>query len=410
MWPLPIGGKCNKSKKGLAPGDLGSHNREMVMHTPSLLLVNIAVTATFCISVGAVASRSRHDGLLYWAWALAAHALAYSLVSLRGQISDVVSIVVANGLLSVTFALFAEGLCQFQQRRVSHRLIWSPVVVLVVAYSFMLPYPEARVALSALIFTVQVTGILLHLFQKRRDTIGRGQYFVASGFVLVVLIFVFRAASMLSLQVDMALITDSNQVQAGTFLLSTISIVLIGLGLVLMTKELADERNRILALQDELTGLSNRRFIAETLTQHLAQAQRSQRALTLLMIDIDFFKRINDTFGHLSGDRALRGLADCIRGRLRAQDMAGRWGGEEFLVVLPDTDAQGAATLAEQLRQTVEQSRFESLDGRPMAFTISIGLHTLRTSGAEAVDDMIAAADQAMYQAKENGRNQVVQL
>jgi len=179
---------------------------------------------------------------------------------------------------------------------------------------------------------------------------------------------------------------------------------------VVMTKERADSQNLDMALHDALTGLSNRRLIVETLTQNLAQAQRSGRALTLLMIDIDFFKRVNDTFGHQSGDRALRGLADCIRGRLRAQDMAGRWGGEEFLVVLPDTDVQGGLMLAEQLRRTVEQARFEATDGRTMQFTISIGLHTLQAAAAESIDDMVAAADKAMYLAKQNGRNRVESL
>ncbi len=383
----------------------------MLVHTPTLLLVNILVTATLSICLGSVASRSRRDGLAFWAAALAAHVLAYILLGLRGQISDAVSIVVANGLLAVTFALFAEGLCQFHQRRVPRWLIWSPVPVLMVAFSFMLSEPaKSRILLSSPLFALQCVLLLVLAVQERRTPPSRGHYFVVTGFVLVILMFALRLAGTWPEKVDIRSIMDSNQVQASTFLLTTIAIVLVSLGLVLMTKERADERNRTLALQDELTGLSNRRYIQETLAQHLAQAQRSNRALTLLMIDIDFFKRINDTFGHLSGDKALRELADCIRGRLRAQDMAGRWGGEEFLVVLPDTDADGAAILAEQLRQTVEQSHFEATDGRPMQFTISIGLHTRRISPAEGVDDMVGTADRAMYLAKQKGRNRVEPL
>lgn len=383
----------------------------MLVHTPTLLLVNILVTATLSICLGAVVNRSRRDGLAFWAAALAAHVLAYILLGLRGQISDVLSIVVANGLLAVTFALFAEGLCQFQQRRVPRWLIWSPVPVLMLAFSFMLSEPaKSRIVLSSPLFALQCVLLLVLAVQDRSAPQGRGRYFMMAGFALVILMFALRLAGTLPQSVDIQSIMDSNQVQATTFLLSTIAIVLISLGLVLMSKERADERNRTLALQDELTGLSNRRYIQETLTQQLALAQRGDRALTLLMIDIDFFKHINDTFGHLSGDKALRALADCIRGRLRAQDMAGRWGGEEFLVVLPDTDVHGAAILAEQLRQTVEQTRFESADGRPMQFTISIGLHARRLSPAEGVDDMVDTADRAMYLAKQKGRNRVEQL
>jgi len=374
------------------------------------MLVNIAVTATLGLSLAAVASQARRDGLSLWAWAMATHTLSYTLFSLRGQISDVVSIVVGTGLLSATIALFTEGLCQFQQRRPLRWLIWSPAVLLAVTMSFHMQDAQVRVVVSALVLLAQCVAILVLLIQKRHDTVGRGQYFEMVGFAILILIFVFRIVGAFATETDLSSITASNQMQTGTFLLSTIALVLICLGLVVMTKERTDAQNLDLALHDALTGLSNRRLIEETLTQHLAQTQRSGRPLTLLMIDIDYFKRVNDTFGHLSGDLALRGLANCIRGRLRAQDMAGRWGGEEFLVILPDTDAEGATVLAEQLRQTVEQTHFESTDGRPMQFTISIGLHTRPVSPAEGVDDLVGTADRAMYLAKQKGRNRVEQL
>lgn len=383
----------------------------MPLHTPTLLLVNIAVAATLGSCLGAVANRQRRDGMVYWAWALAAQAVAYSLYSLRGQSHPAFSVVLANGLLAATFALFTEGLGQFQQRHLSRWLIWSPVVALTVTFSFLLPYPRVRVVLSAATFVLQCAGALWLLFRRRHDTVGRGQYFVASGYVFLLVVLLMRIAATLLFPADVTLITNSNLVQSGTFFASTVSIVLISLGLVLMTKERADEHNRILALQDELTGLNNRRSFEAAMCRQLAQAQRSNRDLSVLMIDIDRFKLVNDTFGHLSGDRALRGLADCIRGRLRAQDLAGRWGGEEFLVVLPDTDAEGAAVLAEQLRQAVERTRFEALDGRPMQFTISVGLHALRSSsGQPTVDNLIGMADQAMYLAKQKGRNRVERI
>lgn len=282
------------------------------------MLVNIAITATLGLCLAAVSSRTRRDGLALWAWAMATHTLSYTLLSLRGQISDVVSMVVGTGLLSATIALFTEGLYQFQQRRPMRWLAWSPVVLLVVAMGFLMQDPKARVVLSALILLVQSVVILVLLIQKHQDTVGRGQYFEMAGFAILVLIFVFRIFGAFATSTDLSSLTASNQMQTGTFLLSTIALVLICLGLVVMTKERADSQNLDMALHDALTGLSNRRLIVETLTQNLAQAQRSGRALTLLMIDIDFFKRVNDTFGHQSGDRALRGLADCVPRTWRA--------------------------------------------------------------------------------------------
>jgi diguanylate cyclase (GGDEF)-like protein len=179
-------------------------------------------------------------------------------------------------------------------------------------------------------------------------------------------------------------------------------------GVVLMTNERADERNRLLAMQDELTGLSNRRFIMEALALQLAQARRNSKPVSVLMIDVDYFKSINDTYGHLSGDRVLRNLATSLRSRLRAQDMAGRWGGEEFLVVLPDTDAAGATILAGNLRAEVEDARWSAQDGRSIPLTLSIGVHTC-DSATEELDTVISAADQALYRAKQAGRNRVEQ-
>jgi len=186
--------------------------------------------------------------------------------------------------------------------------------------------------------------------------------------------------------------------------------MLISLGLVLMTKERADARNLSLALEDELTGLSNRRSILEQLTRHLAQAKRANRPLALLILDIDYFKRINDEHGHLSGDKVLRDVVDCLQSRLRTQDVLGRWGGEEFIAILPDTDETGAAALAEQLRVAVERMRFSAVDGQGIVLTLSIGVHALRTGHEDECDDMIGAADRALYRAKDKGRNRVERL
>lgn len=381
----------------------------MHFHTPTLFMVNIAVTTTLSLCLGAVAQRARRDGLPFWAWALASHSLVFILYSLRGQVSDLASIVLANTLLAATFALFAEGLYLFQQRPARRWLIWSPVALMAVAFWLLLDQPKARIVTNALILSAQCLWMVRLLAEKRQVTVGRGQYFVATGLLLVALALLHRAFMTMFGQQDMSAILSSNHVQAITFLTSTITIILISLGLVLMTKERADARNLTLAMQDELTGLSNRRSILELLTQQMGRAQRQGHALALLMIDIDYFKRINDTFGHLSGDKALRELTNCIRARLRVQDMAGRLGGEEFLVILPDTEARGAHQLAEQLRQTVAQTRFESVDGTTMPLTISIGIHERVPSTRESCDDLISAADQALYLAKQNGRNRVEQ-
>ena len=380
------------------------------MHTPTLLLVNILMTAALAICLGVVADRTRPDGLRYWALAMATHSVAYGLFGLRGQVDDWLSVVLANGLLATHLALIAAGLYQFQLRPIPRGWIWSPVLLMLVSFSQLLDNIHARIVLSSLVFSSQCVWIMWLVLSRRHKTPGRGQYFVVAGYVISISVLLARALAVGGGVTQILRITDSNLIQASTFLMATLSAMLISLGLVLMTKERADARNLSLALEDELTGLSNRRSILEQLTRHLAQAKRARRPLALLILDIDYFKRINDEHGHLSGDKVLRDVVDCLQSRLRAQDVLGRWGGEEFIAILPDTDETGAAALAEQLRVAVERMRFSAVDGQGIVLTLSIGVHALRTGHEDECDDMIGAADRALYRAKDKGRNRVERL
>lgn len=165
---------------------------------------------------------------------------------------------------------------------------------------------------------------------------------------------------------------------------------------------------RELSVRDELTGLYNRRYGQETLTRELMRARRFQRDLGVLMIDIDHFKKFNDRYGHPMGDLMLKEFANLLEASVRDVDLVTRWGGEEFLLILPNTDLSGANTAAEKIRRNVKQHRFESLQA-PQAslFTVSIGVAAFPEieSGIEA---LIEGADKALYAAKTAGRNRVM--
>ncbi len=378
------------------------------LHTPTLLLVILVVSFTLSATLASVARRFKRDGMLYWAWGFVLHTLTYVLFVLRGQVSDLVSVVLANTLLAVSFALISEGVQQFLQVRWSRWLVWAPVPLVAVSFFALLGHAQTRIILSGLIIAWQCALIAWQLGSHRDKVVGRGAYFVIGSFLTISAAFLLRTVGALSGEVSIGSITTSNPLQSATFLFVSVALMMVCQGVVLMTNERADERNRLLAMQDELTGLSNRRFITEALVMQLAQARRNGKPVSVLMIDVDHFKAINDTYGHLSGDRVLRNLATSLRSRLRAQDMAGRWGGEEFLVVLPDTDATGAAILAGNLRAEVEDARWSAQDGRSIPLTLSIGVHTC-DSAAEELDTVISAADQALYRAKQAGRNRVEQ-
>jgi len=190
------------------------------------------------------------------------------------------------------------------------------------------------------------------------------------------------------------------------------SLAVAGLLIIMMGLRLVRSRTQLAALNadlerlarvDPLTGLRNRRDIEETLLGALSAARRHQSGLAVLLIDIDHFKRINDTQGHQAGDAVLTSTGQTIEMALRTEDSVGRWGGEEFLAVLPHTDAEGAMIIAERLRAHVARSEPAGGDPR-MAVTATIGVAMWASGG---MDDLISRADHALYAGKTAGRNHV---
>jgi two-component system cell cycle response regulator len=159
-----------------------------------------------------------------------------------------------------------------------------------------------------------------------------------------------------------------------------------------------------MTVTDGLTDLANRKQLDLVLAEEIPRSRRHNRPLSLLMIDIDHFKTINDTHGHLTGDSVLRGLAGILQRRLRPNDRLGRYGGEEFCVILPETSLHNAAKFGEELRALVEAHAFVAED-KNIRVTISVGVGTLQDDMALA--DLYKSADEMLYRAKRTGRNRV---
>jgi two-component system cell cycle response regulator len=159
-----------------------------------------------------------------------------------------------------------------------------------------------------------------------------------------------------------------------------------------------------MAVSDGLTNLANRKHLDSLLAEEVQRAHRHGRELSVLMVDIDHFKTINDVHGHLAGDRVIAGLAHLLRQRLRADDKLGRYGGEEFCAILPETSLENAAAIAETLRTMVATHPFP-VDSKRLTVTVSIGAAALKPKMQSA--DLYRLADQMLYRAKNQGRNQV---
>lgn len=174
----------------------------------------------------------------------------------------------------------------------------------------------------------------------------------------------------------------------------------------LQTAQSDRERYHRLATTDPLTGCLNRRALIERLENELDRVRRYGLALSLLMIDLDRFKDVNDRYGHLVGDSVLRQIGDVLRHEVRSVDTVARYGGEEFVVVLPETGREGAITFAERIRVRIAGHNFSETE-EPLRVTVSIGSASITSREAATPESLIALGDAAMYRAKNGGRNQV---
>lgn len=173
--------------------------------------------------------------------------------------------------------------------------------------------------------------------------------------------------------------------------------------------EEANKELKQLCVLDGLTGIANRRFFDQMLKKEWGRCWREKKALSFLILDVDFFKRYNDIYGHPQGDLCLKRIAKAIQAKcFRSGDVVARYGGEEFTCLLPNTDEKGAKYVAETLRQEIEKLQIVHEGSDVSAYiTVSVGVATQTPASQDAIKEMIMRADSALYQAKGNGRNQV---
>jgi len=176
-----------------------------------------------------------------------------------------------------------------------------------------------------------------------------------------------------------------------------------------LTNKINDAQTRIeeMAILDVLTGLFNRRHVMERFSEEMKRARRLGKDLGCIMIDIDNFKAINDTYGHLVGDKTLREVSEVLKRSVRTYDITGRYGGEEFLIILPDTDFRETGIFAERIRTAIQTHPVGESEATPaIPVTISLGITSL-TDTDISIDNMIKRADDGLYKAKKEGRDRV---
>lgn len=381
---------------------------------PRTLLFSLILTYTLTVlsllvaALGGSSGRKR-DGMRKWAAAMFLETLTWTLIAARGGIPDAFSIILANGLKATSHALILAAIYEFQQRRGPQWPYYlAPIALSLVMAAILVDDIGGRFIWGGLIFGFQMVLIGHALLSDQETRAGRAWRLLFGGVAMIMLVLGLRAVAALSGHGEFAQPQNSttlHPVQLISFIAIMATALLGSIGFVLMIKERTDREIMHLAMTDILTQVPNRRALM-AYAEH-AMARRSGSPLALLMIDVDHFKRINDTHGHLVGDEVLRKIATRLARRLRGHDLLGRYGGEEFCVIAPDTDTEGALALAESLRESIASLPFATEKGG-LSITISIGVSHCPPSVIRDLMEVLAEADSALYTAKRSGRNKVV--
>lgn len=354
----------------------------------------------------AFAGRFR-DGLAKWTTSLWVQALAWLLFAGRGHIPDVLSIAVANGLLAFVWSLQFAAIIEFRRRPVARWLLWVPVAATFLIFLALMDDRQLRLAASGLLYGAANMLIVISVLRGRPRHILRARWLLAGCYAIASVTLILRGvvAWMGPEEFETALTASSYH---GFLYLGTYALIVAGsFAFLLMHKERSDEETSRLATTDPLTGVFNRRTFIELAEQELARSRRAGTSLALMMLDLDHFKTVNDTYGHLTGDEVLVSFTRLIKDCVRRGDLVVRYGGEEFCVLLPATTLSAATALAERIRATCAA---QELTAKAFKVTVSIGLTAYVGTTDATLGDILASADEALYEAKEEGRNRVIAL
>ena len=368
----------------------------------TMMLVNLLLLA-----VWPALPEMIRPSLRWWLAGTLLHPLSLILLALRGQVPDALSIVGGNTALALSLTCSAIALRNFYgvpERR--ERLYVITVLVLLTAMYFSLIEPSLhwRVVLISAGLAVLNGSCARAIFRRGGP---RGRIARATGvvFALGTAMLAYRALY----ELFGAPLPDHfsrTPMQVLSFGFGGVLPVLSTVGFVLMCTERSQEELARVARLDYLTGLFNRRAIEDLARRTIAAARRHGMPMAILIADVDHFKRINDAFGHSVGDVALVEAVRRLRESLRTEDLPGRLGGEEFVALLPNTDAASALAAAERLRHAFADAPM-LLEGRSHEVTVSVGVAILQPED-KSFSDLLRRADRAMYAAKSAGRNRVM--
>lgn len=377
----------------------------------SALLVGAMLTLLIGMLL-AVVARAMPAGLRpalnWWVAATLLQPAGFVLLTQRDALPAWITIVLANALIAMAFVAYAVALRRFFSLRPRAGLL-AAMLGLAVAVSVYwgLVQPDLTRRLIAIsVVLAWLLGYSAWTLYRNPDSHGLVRHVAGGAFAFSALIMAYRAVALVFEPGQVTTIFQLTHVQLLTYAIGGILPVVATVGFLLLCTDRSQRELERAARLDYLTDVYNRRAIEELGTRAIAAARRHGMSLSLLVVDLDHFKHINDELGHAAGDLALVRAVARIREALRAEDLLGRLGGEEFIVLMPSTDGASASAAAERIRESFSAQPLD-LDGRKRTVTLSIGVAVLAPADRH-FSQLLQRADRAMYSAKHAGRDLVV--
>lgn len=378
------------------------------MNAPLIILVTsffVALTMAGVLFIISHTYPKSIRGLTDWSWGLLAMALGLPLFIARNHLPDLFSIVLANLMILGGFMLMNAGIRKFSgiTARIHPAWLFGFVVAytaLFAWFTYVHPNVAMRVATLNLFSLVVISDQLRVVLKELPRTAGRNILIIS--LTILVGARVVRLVSLI-LGIDQPTgVFDPSLLQLAYLAIPSIMIPLGTISLVMLASEKLHQNLEFTSRYDDLTQCLNKRAAMEALRQEIARVKRHGNKLSIMLIDLDNFKNINDTHGHLEGDRVLVDFSRRVKTFLRETDQLSRFGGDEFMIVLPDTDLAQATLIAGRLNAARKENQ-------SIAWSVSIGLSEY-LGPVDSLAALLNRADQALYKAKTSGRNQTQAL
>lgn len=377
------------------------------LRTMYFMLTLTAITAGLCVMALPPPNAERKRSAQIWATGSFFIAFGLLLIGLRDVIALWASVVLGNGFLLSGLLLFNVAVAEILGRPAARIKVFAVCAGFFLLFHCLLIAgvdSRFRVALVSAFFCVLAVIMIRGVRQSQSLHTQKARVLMQAVYGVVLLTAAIRCLHTLFFAPSAMHVFEPNWTQVLSFMCLFLAMIGAAINYIFMQTALAYRDLEQIANHDALTGVRSRRNFMEMAIRDRAMAERMQRSFSVVMLDLDNFKRINDEFGHLVGDEALACFGQILRNALRDVDLIGRYGGEEFCLALTDSHPDFAITAAERIRSRVEAHELVR-HGKRVPLTVSIGLAGMTASTPRTLEALLHSADQALYAAKNAGRN-----